>query len=83
MALHDVFSKGFCGPHGFYWLFAEAVRTLLPHILRLGLASAEQVAIETLETRLRDEAVATRHTVFSLRWVGAWVRVPPQGLVEG
>jgi len=65
-----------CGPDGFYWLFAETVRTLLPHIVRLGLASAEKVDIETLETRLRDEAVARRHTVFSPRWVGAWVRVP-------
>jgi len=72
-----------CGPDGFYWLFAETVRTLLPHIVRLGLASAEKVDIETLETRLRDEAVARRHTVFSPRWVGAWVRVPPQSLVEG
>jgi SAM-dependent methyltransferase len=77
------FQKASCGPEGFYWLFAETVRTLLPHIVRLGLASAEQVDIETLESRLRDEAVAMGHTVFSPRWVGAWVRVPPQGAVEG
>ena len=75
------FQHAYCGPHGSYWLFSETVRALLPHIVRLGLASAEEVDIETLETRLRDEAVARRHTVFSPRWVGAWVRVPP--LAEG
>ena len=61
------FQKACCGPHGFYWLFAETVQTLLPHIVRLGLASAEKVAVEAVETRLRDQTVAKRHTVFSPR----------------
>jgi SAM-dependent methyltransferase len=73
------FQKASCGPDGFYWLFAETVRTLLPQIVRLGLATAEQVDIDSLTARLRDEAVATRHTVFSPRWVGAWVRMPLHG----
>ena len=70
------FQKASCGPDGFYWLFAETVRTLLPHIVHLGIATAEKVDVETLATRLRDEAVSARLTVFSPRWVGAWVRVP-------
>jgi SAM-dependent methyltransferase len=72
------FQKACCGPDGFYWLFAETVRTLLPQIERLGLATAEQVDIESLADRLREEAMATRLTAFSPRWVGAWVRVPLQ-----
>jgi hypothetical protein len=71
------FQKASCGPDGFYWLFAETARTLLPHIVQSGLATAEQVDIETLETRLRNEAVAAQITAFSPRWVGAWVRMPP------
>jgi SAM-dependent methyltransferase len=74
------FQKASGGPDGFYWLFAETVRTLLPQIERLGLASAEQVDIDSLAGRLRDEAIATRLTAFSPRWVGAWVRVSVPGL---
>ena len=70
------YQKACCGPDGFYWLFAETVRTLLPHIVRLGLATAEQVDVESLAARLREEAVATRLTTFSPSWVGAWVRKP-------
>src|SRR5215217_4191242 len=69
------FQKASCGPEGLYWLFAETARTLLPHIVRLGLATAEQVDIESLASRLRDEAVDRRLTVFSPRWVGAWIRL--------
>jgi SAM-dependent methyltransferase len=69
------FQKASCGPEGFYWLFAETARTLLPHIVRLGLATAEQVDIESLASRLQDEAVDMRLTVFSPRWVGAWIRL--------
>ena len=69
------FQKACCGPDGFYWLFAETVRTLLPQIERLGLATAEQVEVDSLARRLRDEAIATRLTAFSPRWTGAWVKV--------
>ncbi|ANY82786.1 hypothetical protein BB934_31590 (plasmid) [Microvirga ossetica] len=72
------FQKVSCGPDGSYWLFAETVRTLLPQIIRLGLVTAEQVDIESLADRLREEAVAARLTAFSPRWVGGWVRVPLQ-----
>jgi hypothetical protein len=57
-------------------MLTEQVRTLLPHIVRLGLATAEQVDIESLERRLRDEAIATRLTAFSGRVVGAWANEP-------
>lgn len=72
------FQKASCGPDGFYWLFAETVRTLLPNIIRLGLATAEEVGIDSLESRLCEEATSSRLTAFSPRWVSAWVRTPLQ-----
>ena len=71
------FQKVCCGPDGFYWLLAETTRAVLPHIVRLGLAASDEVDVDTLETRLRDEAIAGRLTVFSPRWVGAWTKLPP------
>ena len=65
-----------CGPDGFYWWLAELVRAVLPNIVRLGLATAEEVDIDTLETRLQEEAVAKQLTLFGPRWVGAWTRLP-------
>jgi SAM-dependent methyltransferase len=76
MAQMMSFQKVCCGPDGFYWLLAETTRAVLPHIVRLGLATSEQVGIDTLETRLQDEAVAGQLTVFSPRWVGAWTKLP-------
>lgn len=73
------FQKTSCGPNGIIWYFAELVRIMLPHIIQFGLATAEQVDIDSLETRLQEEAVATRLTAFSPRWVSAWVRQPLQG----
>jgi hypothetical protein len=70
------FQKVYCGPDGCYWGLAELIRVALPNIVRLGLATAEQVDIDTLETRLQDEAVAKQLTVFAPRWVGAWTRLP-------
>src|SRR5258708_37941621 len=44
------------------WL-AETVRALLPHLLELGAVTEEEVSIDTLEERLRSEAVKTRSHV--------------------
>ncbi|QIG48554.1 methyltransferase domain-containing protein [Nordella sp. HKS 07] len=70
------FQKVCCGPDGFYWLLAETTRAVLPHIVRLGLAASDEVDIDTLEARLREEAVVRRLTVFSPRWVSAWTKLP-------
>ena len=70
------FQKTSCGSNGIIWYFAELVRTLLPQIVQSGLATADEVNIDSLEARLQAEAVATRVTAFSPRWVGAWVRQP-------
>jgi len=56
------------------WL-ADVVRSLLPIILRFGIASEEEIRIETLADRLREESATTDCISFSPRFVGAWSRL--------
>jgi SAM-dependent methyltransferase len=55
---------------------AAVVRSLLPLILRFGIATAPEVDIETLEDRLRVAAVAANGIVKMPDLVSAWARVP-------
>lgn len=64
---------GVDAPH-YAWL-ADAVRTLLPQMVQTGVATAETVAIETLESRLRSAVVEARSQVEGLTQVCAWTRV--------
>ncbi len=57
---------------------AEGVRSLLPLILKFGIATAEEVAIETLEERLRAEMVSQRAVVQGMGLVTAWTRIVRQ-----
>ncbi len=57
-----------------YKLLAEAVRTLLPTLEKLKIASAAQVQIDTLADRMRKEVVARRGVAMSYGLVGAWAR---------
>ena len=54
---------------------AETTRTLLPLITRAGIASADEVDIDTLEARLRDEALQIGSVLTNAALVGAWTRV--------
>lgn len=54
---------------------AETVRSLLPRITALGLATAEEVDVDTLGARLSRKAVEGDHCIFLPRLVGAWSRV--------
>jgi ubiquinone/menaquinone biosynthesis C-methylase UbiE len=54
---------------------AETVRSLLPTMERLGVATAEQVNIETLAERLQEAAAEQHATVLSPLAVGTWSRV--------
>jgi len=56
-------------------LLADVVRSLLPIILRIGIASEEEIQIETLADRLREESATTDCVVFLPRLVGAWSRL--------
>lgn len=57
-----------------YHLLAEAVRSLVPTLHKLNIASPAQVQIETLADRMRDEVVASRAVAVSYGLVGAWAR---------
>lgn len=57
---------------GGYDHLASLVRGLLPLIVQGGIATAEEVAIETLAQRLREEVVSQRAVVMGLSLVSAW-----------
>jgi ubiquinone/menaquinone biosynthesis C-methylase UbiE len=57
-----------------YKLLAEAVRSLVPTLEKLNIASAAQVQIDSLADRMREEVVAKRGVAMSYGLVGAWAR---------
>jgi ubiquinone/menaquinone biosynthesis C-methylase UbiE len=64
------------GPDAAAYLYAaETLQSLLPHIIELGIATAEEIDLETLADRLREQAVAGDLCLFHPRLVGAWSRV--------
>jgi SAM-dependent methyltransferase len=62
---------------GAAWLevIAETVRSILPEMERLGLATAAEVDVETLADRLRREVAAAGGIVIGRTEIGAWSRV--------
>jgi ubiquinone/menaquinone biosynthesis C-methylase UbiE len=65
------------GPDAYaYTYITEILRSLLPLVERSGLASAQEVAIDTLADRLRQGATANEIVTFLPRMVGAWSRLP-------
>lgn len=59
-----------------YEHMVQALRSLLPTIERSCVATREEIGIDTLARRLREEAVAEDRVIFMSRIVGAWVRLP-------
>jgi hypothetical protein len=59
-----------------YETIAGVIASLLPTLVALGIATAEEVGVETLAARLRDEAVALGATVAAPPLIGAWTRTP-------
>jgi len=57
-------------------MLAEVIRTVLPVMIRLGIATETEVEIDTLAGRLWAEAVAGGGCIASPMLVGAWSRVP-------
>lgn len=53
---------------------AESLRSMLPLILKLGIATEEEVGIDTLAERLRAELVASGGVIKNPDLVGAWTR---------
>ena len=58
---------------GFEW-WAETVRIFLPLIEQFGIATAEEIGVETLAERLREETVNQRGVARTPMLVAAWVR---------
>jgi SAM-dependent methyltransferase len=58
-----------------YAWMAETLRSLMPLIVKLQLASEEEIAIDTVEERLVSEAIATGSQVDGPIQVCAWARV--------
>jgi ubiquinone/menaquinone biosynthesis C-methylase UbiE len=58
-----------------YTYLAETVRSLLPLAERVGVTTAEEIGIETLAERLRQQAVASHSVLHGPELVAAWTRV--------
>ena len=55
--------------------FAETVRNLMPLIERMGLATRDEVGIDTLEERVRAEMLRQNGVIVPPSLIGAWARV--------
>jgi len=55
---------------------AATIRSLLPKIVEYGIATVEEVGVDTLAERLRREVVAGDATVIGLSTISAWARKP-------
>ena len=53
---------------------ADSLRSMLPLILELGIATEEEVEIDTMAQRLRAEVVASGGVIKTPELVGAWTR---------
>jgi len=58
-----------------YAYLAGTVRSLLPFLRQVGAVTAEEVDIETLEDRLRDEVVGQSGIQILPALIGAWARI--------
>lgn len=63
------------GSYMYGWV-AETLRSLIPRIEQYGLATADELQIETLATRLEAEAVSLGCQLAGPLQVGAWVLLP-------
>jgi ubiquinone/menaquinone biosynthesis C-methylase UbiE len=58
-----------------YDYLADTIRNLIPSMEALGVVTGQEIGIEDLTDRLRNEAVAGNHCVVFPRLIGAWARV--------
>jgi SAM-dependent methyltransferase len=61
----------------FYDWIAATTRSALPALERLGVATADEVGIETLADRLRAEAIGSGAVLLVMSLIGAWARTKP------
>jgi ubiquinone/menaquinone biosynthesis C-methylase UbiE len=60
---------------GGYEQLVQALRSLLPMIERSRIAIGEEIGIDTLAERLREDAMANDRVLFMSRLVAAWTRL--------
>jgi ubiquinone/menaquinone biosynthesis C-methylase UbiE len=59
-----------------YAWIAQLTRTLLPLMQQTGVATADDVRVDTLAARMRDEAVAKKAVLVLPPFIGAWTHKP-------
>jgi CheY-like chemotaxis protein len=59
---------------GGYSYGANTVRSLLPMMEKLGVATADEVGIDTLADRLRDEVVSHNAVIATISLISGWTR---------
>ena len=59
-----------------YEYMAQTVRSLLPLIEKMAVATADEIQIDTLAARMREETVASNATLHLPELIAAWTRVP-------
>jgi hypothetical protein len=65
------------GPEwGGYDYMASLIRTLLPRIVQFGIATPDEVGIDTLAERLRAEVVGHNGVVTTWSFITAWTHKP-------
>ena len=56
-------------------LAGDVIPILLPEILRLGVATAAEIGVETLAERIINEAISNESVIVGRFEIGAWCRV--------
>jgi hypothetical protein len=56
----------------------ESLRNIMPLIVGAGVATADEIGMETWAQRLRDEWEKTRSVVGGPTWVSAWATTGPE-----
>jgi hypothetical protein len=67
---------------GYAWL-AGVIRSLTPLMAKLAIADVDQLGLDALTDRLRDDAVARGAVVWTPSFVGAYARRPGRTHPEG
>lgn len=60
---------------GYAWI-EQLTRTLLPLMQKTGVATPEEVMVDTLAARIREEAVAKQAVLVLSPFIGAWAYTP-------
>jgi ubiquinone/menaquinone biosynthesis C-methylase UbiE len=60
----------------FYEFLTDVLRSVMPVLEKIGAVTQDEVQIDTLAERLRQDAVAEERTLYSARIVTAWARLP-------